>query len=280
MNLCDISQVPQGLKRRGLGRETTQSERFRQEKIQRFDSDYRIKARSHSVGRNEAVSELLCYLSLLRNAKAIPEHAVLAWDRAHYQAFRASEGRNAAHVLPCQLLIDGANPTGLAVPPFLDGNKIRYALAELFGKVTSLPKVFNVSDSRAEDHCLRGAFVQACEYVIGHTQPIHRQAGVLKRGVGLNYGEIQLSVNDRPAAASVGIDHGAVRTAYEIWNQGARAAFGRAIAAVEAKGATVDGQDASDEVIYVLEQYRANLTQLPAKMTDPMMFRLEESLWI
>jgi hypothetical protein len=96
VNLCDISQVPQGLKRRGLGRETTQSERFRQEKIQRFDADYRIKARNHSVGRNEAASELLCYLSLLRNAKAIPEHAVLGWDRAHYQTFKASECRTCA----------------------------------------------------------------------------------------------------------------------------------------------------------------------------------------
>ncbi len=159
MNHCDISQVPRGLRRRGLGHETTQAERFRQETIRRFDADYRIKAGNHSAGRNEAVAELLCFVSLLRNANSLRQHASVNWDRAHHQAFKASAGRNAAHVLPCQILIDGSDPTSVPMPPFLDGCRIRRALKELFGKVNSLPKVFNATDSRAEDHCLRGALI-------------------------------------------------------------------------------------------------------------------------
>jgi hypothetical protein len=276
---CDVFQIPFNLNRRSLGRAVAERERFGQEKVERFDSAYRVKAREHSTGRNRSVATLLCYLSLLRTAKAIRQHADVNWDKAHYQVFSASEGRDAAHVLPCQIMIDSRRPSDISPPALLNGEKLKNGLKELFAKVTSLPKVFNVADSRAENHCLRGALIHACVAAINETQPLNRIAGVLKRGKGLNYGENQLTLQDRPEAAEVGIDCKAVRKAYQVWIEKAREAFDRTIAAVEARGATVYGKDAKDEVIYILERYRESLDQPPAMLTDNVMFDLEEDLW-
>ncbi|RMF91951.1 MAG: hypothetical protein D6736_04290 [Nitrospinota bacterium] len=282
MNSCDVVQLPFHQKsRRSLGREVTRTERFRQEQVQRFDFLYRIKAANHSTGRNEAVAELLCYLSLLRNAGTIRQQAVVQWDKAHVQSISASQsGQVGAHALPCQILIDGQRPSDLLLADVLDRESIRHRLRMLFGKVTVLPKIFNITDSRAEDNCLRGALVEACETVIRETQPVQRSAGVLRRGVGLNYGEIELTRGDRPEAAGVGIDHAAVQSAYQVWCERARETFDRTIAVVEARGATMAGQDVSGEVIYILGQYRDSLTRLPAILNDQRMYRLEEHLWV
>src|SRR5262245_10380397 len=143
MNYCDTSQRPHGLSRRGLGRDLERSEQFRQETVQRFEALFRTGAGEHSTGRNRAVAELLCYLSLMRSANAIRPQADVDWDRAHYYTFHASEGRQAAHVLPCQLLIDNRRPSDIVPPAFLSAPKLQSALRELFARETSLGKVFN-----------------------------------------------------------------------------------------------------------------------------------------
>jgi hypothetical protein len=281
MSNCGVDQVTFNQKRKSLGAEVTRTERFRQEKVQRFDSEYRMKASNHSTGRNEAVAELLCYLSLLRTSNDIPQQAAVNWDRAHVQSVKASQGGNVgAHVLPCQILIAGQRPSDIIPNNVLNRSKIQNGLRLLFGKVTVLPKVFNIADSRAENNCLRGSLVAACESVIRETKPVQRTAGVLRRGVGANYGEIQLKAADLPAAGqTVGVDHNAVKNAYEVWRREARATFDRTIRAVRQTGATSDGEDVSEQVIYILERYRESLNQSPAKLMDRMMYQLMEELW-
>ncbi len=281
MNYCGVDQTPFDQRRQGLGADTSRRERFRQERVLRFDGAYRSKAENHSVGRNQAVVELLCYLSLLSNANAIAQTAAITWDKAHVQSISASTGGQVgAHALPCQILIAGQRPSEIALPREFDGDKLRHNLRQLFGKVTVLPKIFNMADSRAEDNCLRGSLVAACISVISETKPAQRSAGVLRRGKGLDHGMIELTRSALPAAVrGAGIDHDAVRAAYTVWSNQARAAFGRTITVVEQRGSVMAGEDVSDEVIYILERYRDSLKRRPAKLGDRQMYDLEESLW-
>jgi hypothetical protein len=250
-------------------------ETFRQKSVQRFDADYLSKARDHGVGRNEAVWRVLAVLSFLRNYGRIPANAVVNWDGAHVQAMSGDPEHDAAHRLPCQILINGRFPWN-----YLTGHDINTAflvvtLRRQFGDVKFAPKVFNRADSIAENHCLRGALVDACTQVIRLTRPIKREAGVVKSGYG---GVIELTV-DQMANPSAGIDHAAVVSAYGTWITRSMAAFDRAIAHVEAHGTTSDHKDVSEDVIYILQRYKRFALDCAAP-TDRRMWDFEAEFWL
>lgn len=254
------------------------TERFRQKRVQRFDADYLIKAQNHSAGRNEAAAHLLALLSFLRNLQAIRADAAVEWDRAHVQAIKGDRYNDAAHRLPCQILIDRRYPWDLNPGPDVNMAGFVAGFRARFGDVWTLPKVFNAADSIAEASCLRGALVDACRSVVSNSKPKQRQAGVLKRGVGLNYGEILLRTAD-VAQPGAGIDRKAVGDAYLVWTNGSTAAFRRAAETVQSNGTTVLGQDCTDEVIYILERYIRFAADPPSLFSGNQLERLEESLW-
>jgi hypothetical protein len=271
---CGV-QVSHPGNRRRVARGVNAYETFRQTTVQRFDADYLMKARDHSVGRNEAAWRVLAVLSFLRNYGRIPANAIVNWDGAHVQAMSGDSQHDAAHRLPCQILINGGFPwNNLAGhdinAPLLVGN-----LRGQFGDVKFAPKVFNRADSIAEDHCLRGALVDACTQAISLSKPIKRQAGVVKSGYG---GVIELTV-DQMANPSAGIDHAAVVSAYGTWITKSRAAFDRAIAHVEANGTTSDHKDVSEDVIYILQRYKRFALECPAP-TDRRMWDFEADFWL
>ncbi len=263
--------------RRRVGPGVARTESFRQKTVQRFDAEYLFKVREHSAGRNRAAGELLAILSFLRNYGAIPAGAHIDWDRAHVQAIRGSATADAAHNLPCQILINGRFPWDLVSGSDIDANRIMSELRGLFGAVYVAPKVFNAADSISESCCLRGALAGACADVIARTKPIQRGAGVLKRGVGMNYGDIQLRTSD-VANPGAGIDAGAVGDAFQVWLRESRAAFDRAIEFVRDEGASSMGQDVTDDVIYILQRYSsAALTATPP--AGAWLSELEQSFW-
>jgi hypothetical protein len=219
--------------------------------VQRFDADYLFKVREHSAGRNRVVAQLLGILSFLRNCGAIPEGARVDWDRAHVQAIRGDSASSAAHNLPCQVLINGHFPWELALGPDFNQQHIISELRSIFGAVYVAPAVFNSADSLAEANCLRGALVSACAQVIAESKPVHREAGVLKRGVGLNYGEIELRTAD-VANPNAGIDAGIAQDAFRKWLKESSAAFARAAEAVREEGASSMGKDVTEDVVYIL----------------------------
>jgi hypothetical protein len=239
-----------------VGPGVARTETFRQKKVQRFDADYLFKVREHSVGRNRAVAQLLGILSFMRNCGAIPEGARVDWDRAHVQAIRGDSASSAAHNLPCQVLIDGHFPWLLALGPDFNEQYIISELRSVFGAVYVAPAVFNSADSFAEANCLRGALVSACAKVIKESNPVRREAGVWRRGVGVNYGEIELRTSD-VADPNAGIDTGIAEKAFRHWLTESSAAFARAAKVVQEDGASSMGKDVTEDVLYILERYES-----------------------
>jgi hypothetical protein len=264
-------------RRKRVGPGVAKDETFRQKIVERFDADYLFKVREHSAGRNRSASQILAIFSFLRNYGAIPGDALVAWDRAHVQAIKGNPTSDAAHNLPCQILINGQFPWLLVSGKDIDAERIISELRSLFGAVYVAPKVFNAADSIAEASCLRGALTAACAEVIAKSKPLLREAGVLKRGVGLNYGEIELTTSD-VANPGAGIDAGAVGEAFKIWLKESRAAFGRAVDSVREEGASSMGQDVTEDVIYILERY-ASATLTAAAPSNHTWSKMEESFW-
>ena len=123
------------------------------------------------------VAELLCYLSFMRTLNDIPVGAAVNWDKAHVQAIRGSLESNAAHALPCQILVSSQYPWFWVKSKYIDQEHLRTSLRQIFGRVWILPKAFNLADCVAEANCLRGALVAACDKVIRDSRKREPSAG-------------------------------------------------------------------------------------------------------
>jgi hypothetical protein len=262
--------------RRRAGRGVASIETFRQKQVQRFDADYLAKAREHSAGRNRGVWRVLAILSFLRSYGTISSHSTVNWDRAHVQAIKGDSQSDAAHNLPCQILIDGQFPWAYVLGKGINAARIVSELREAFGGVYVAPKVFNAADSLAEENCLRGALVDVCAEVISKSTPLRREAGVVKRGVGPDFGNIELTSAEM-ANPGAGIDHSAVVSGYRTWIAKSTAAFERATRDVEENGATSMGRDVSEDVIYILQRYKRFAGQFAP--TSATLYQLEETFW-
>ena len=264
-------------RRRSLGAAKRKYEEFRQKEVERFDSLYSAKAANHTAGRNQALAELLCCLSLLRSVGDIGRRQpLLTWSKAQVGSVAGTTAEPAAHCLPCQLWIDNAKPWDIVHSPLVNRSELTKCMEEIFGHETILPLAFNLADSLSEKNCLRGALVMACEYVIANTNVRERQAGVLKRS---GDGTILLTVADRPGAARAGIDHQAVKDGYGVWQRQAAAAF--AAAQEEAEGGVFhSGTDYTADVLYILGKYEQSLSKVPPRASDEWMWKFENNLWV
>jgi hypothetical protein len=219
---------------------------------------------------------LLAILSFLRNYGAIPDHVPIEWDRAHVYTVKADKDSlyQAAHSLPCQLVINRALVWNLVSGEDIEAQHITLELRKLFADELIAPKVFNSADSLAEESCLRGALLDACADVIAASKPILRRAGVLKTGPA---GEILLTTRDveNPTA---GIDFAATENAFKTWLVQSRAAFCRAIEAAKANGVTVLGKDGTRDVIEILEGYLSESLSAEAPSRE-ICSRMEQNFW-
>jgi hypothetical protein len=147
-------------------------ENFRQNVVQRF-TNFDRDARGHVIGRNQAVAQVLGYLNLLYNAGLIPEGSQVVPGGARWQSLGGSraEGTEAAHCLPCQLLVIPPNAHRGTDPSDLPGlsRAVREGIRSEFAHVTSLPALFNSADVVAE-RCspagLRESFAAAGQEVV------------------------------------------------------------------------------------------------------------------
>lgn len=140
--------------------------------VEHFQTDL-AAARSHSLGRDRRVGQVMCYLSLMRSAGLVASSSLVTCTKAilqHYASSRA-EGRQAAHFLPGQLKINGRNPWN-----FLQDRRTAEGLKGLFGDVEDLPADFNKADSAAEAYRsvtgLKEAFAYSCRRVIQDPKPL------------------------------------------------------------------------------------------------------------
>jgi len=138
---------------------------------ERFQS-YLAVARSHSLGRDRRVGQVMCYLSLMQSAGLIVKIATVTCTGAARQHFSSSraEGKQAAHYLPGQLRINGQYPWY-----FIGDWHTARELESLFGDVEDLPADFNKADSAAEAYRsvegLKQSFAQSCKIVVQDLQP-------------------------------------------------------------------------------------------------------------
>jgi hypothetical protein len=131
-------------------------------------------ARSHVIGRNRRLGQLLCYLNLIRAYERVPPQTRCIVVGAGVQDFSSEGGREAAHYLPGQLLLQ--LPGGTAVEPWkvVQHATTRDAIGMLFSSVQDLPANFNKADSYVEKYArpaLKWIFRDACQAALD--APLH-----------------------------------------------------------------------------------------------------------
>ena len=99
--------------------------------IERFPTELNA-AKSHSLGRDRRVGQVMCYLSLMRSAALVENTAIVTCTKAIRQHFSSSrsEGKQAAHYLPGQLRVNGRCPW-----VFIGNRPTAMDLEGLFGDV-------------------------------------------------------------------------------------------------------------------------------------------------
>jgi hypothetical protein len=106
-----------------------------------------------AIARAECVAEVLFHIAAIRTLKEAP--AQVACPGASVQDRMASEGKQAAHLLPGRINIDGQAVWALALPADGDPNESERNRLSLrtqmcFAKTNVLPALFNRADSQAE----------------------------------------------------------------------------------------------------------------------------------
>jgi hypothetical protein len=253
-------------------------EHFRQNVVRRF-TNFDRDAQNHVIGRNQAVAQVLGYLSLLHNAGAFPDGSRIVPSGARWQSLGGSKaaGTEGAHCLPCQILVvppgsgPGLDPSDL---PGL-GRAVREGIRAEFAHVTSLPAVFNSADVVAE-RCrpagLCEAFANACQRVAGGPRRA-REHRLAYRPNSPMEGEFRDVWS---------IDRGAVREAYRgAWVPGAQRAYESAMDEVEANRLAqyLGPLHRTAEPALIMEVLNAYMkhhaAQEPSKLLDAQMDDLE-----
>jgi len=176
--------------RRTYSMQASADAEFSERTVERSLSDVGL-AHSHVIGRNRRLGHLLCYLSLIRAYGLVPAQTRCTVVGAGVQDFNSQGGREAAHYLPGQLLLQLAG--GAAVEPWtvVQNATTRDAIGMLFSRVQDLPANFNKADSYVEKYArpaLKEIFRDACQMAL-----------------------------DAPPSAGRTVNAAAVRKAYEVW---------------------------------------------------------------
>jgi hypothetical protein len=259
------------MSRRVPWRGATRYEDFRQKQVQRFTNHERY-AEDHIAGRNRAVAKVLGYLSVLRNAGAIPQ-PLIASGGAAFQSTRGvlALDQEAAHCLPCQILVGGVNPDRLTISnqplPMRAQNEIR----SQFGKVTVLPRSFNRADIVAERvaNGLTQALVEACWHVVACDRIGELPRRETRRHVGERYGELY-SIDIWP------INREQVRHSYEkVWLPRAERAYQSAGDEIERSGKYLSSEDNPEEMSWILDQYLKYNSNPTSMLLDAQMSEVE-----
>ncbi len=233
--------------------------RFNQLQVERFTNDV-SKAIGHSHSRNNHVVQAACFFSLIRSTAPDLARARVLIEAAQAQMFRSSSGYQAAHYLPCQLMINDRQPWLLVTAA-----TARQKLEGLFADVEHLPAAFNKADSAAESKGLREAFRALGEAAL--SDPSQPRKGVTNREL--------------------------IRRVYDkVWVAGASKAYGEAISQktqvnalpavqhdAEGNITNLEERGAADwsreDEIGILQRYREALRTPPAELQDGKIAELE-----
>ena len=242
-------------------------EDFRQKSVERFQN-YSRYAKNHIIGRNGSLVDLLCHLSVLRNAGVTDRHAGMSARGARYQETRGAKAmqQQAAHCLPRQLLVNGRDPSSMMV-----SSVAQHELRRLFGKVTVAPRCLNTADSYSEQAAngLVAAFLQTCHGVINCARQGNAPVEKLFRHDGQRFGELYHQdvwpINREQI----------VTVLQQIWVPKALRAYESASEViVRANREEING-DPSDDVLYVLEKYGQHHLMIPSRLRENVVSNIE-----
>jgi hypothetical protein len=153
------------------------------ESLQRFRSE-RDLAADHVIGRNRRVAELLCYLDLMRVHNLLPANAKVSCRAAIYQDYKSSDGNQAAHYLPGQIMIKVGSQRSHDPSYSVKNARTKNAIGALFSRVQDLPADFNHADSYVEKYTrpgLKQILAEVCRDVIcDHAPPCKRVSPVVR----------------------------------------------------------------------------------------------------
>ena len=138
-------------------------ERFRLLRVERGVSTVDL-AIWHGRSRNSRVAEVLAFMLLIRagggGGLPLSRQPSVICKGAEQQFFSASGENQAAHLLPGQIVIDGAMPW-----LYLQGEPARLLQNE-FAYVEPIHANFNAADRIAERNGMTNAFADACRQVL------------------------------------------------------------------------------------------------------------------
>lgn len=129
-------------------------------------------ARTHVIGRNRRVGQVLCHLSLMKSHGLIPKGHGAGVVAATVQDFKSGDGYEAAHYLPGQLTLGVPGKGNVAAWSLVKNAATASEIAALFSAVQHLPANFNKADSYVEMYAspgLKEVFAQACALVLAET---------------------------------------------------------------------------------------------------------------
>lgn len=141
------------------------------------------RAEGHAIARNRLVARVFCYISVMRAASCIADksRAVIAHpDVAVPQDFNATNGNQAAHILPGCLSIENAASGPKGLWEMAPSEEIRNEIRGHFEATHDLPVSFNKADSAAEGRIssgppgLKQIFQECCQYILEQHPPTLR----------------------------------------------------------------------------------------------------------
>lgn len=249
--------------------EHARQEEWSHKEVERF-ATYAHQALSHSMGRDNRVAQLLCYLSLMRRAGRIAANPAVDVVAAKWQNFSSTDGNQAAHFMPGQLLIDNDK-----VSERVQDGQTRTRIACLFADVEDLPADFNKADTQAEAKGRPGglcaALIETARAVIEDTTP---GSGIDRAVVRDAYSRLWVNLARDAFDAALESKQDKYQQPDLVFGQPGTVDYGTILNLPERESAT-DYQQSITNQRHILEHYKRSLDQTPIALSDKNMDVLE-----
>lgn len=132
--------------------------------------DVAVRATVHENNRQNEIKKILVHSFLMAKFQIINPGDNVGAKKAEAQHISGTGGTQAAHCLPCQILIKN-NPLQSCLTAVSDELFIEVATA--FSTTDILPTNFNKADSLAEGNLLKEAFRTACSQAVQAAHNLH-----------------------------------------------------------------------------------------------------------
>ena len=141
----------------------------------RLTGDRKRDAQIHEMNRQDNMANIFTVLNFMGKMKIIKpgDNPIVTGCKALFQNVRSKGGNQAAHLMPCQILITGKEPSQYFINPGITDEDIsldRFLLAAsirgAFAATDDLPRNFNYVDWLVEQYGSIKGFVKGSEFAL------------------------------------------------------------------------------------------------------------------